>query len=408
MRFAPFPSASIAWAIVLAGVAAAPACSKEFSSSGEDVDAGVDANGAVSVDASSDSAMASDVTVDAMRDATVIDASVNDASVNDASVNDASVNDAIAVDAREDAKIDANSAPDAVTCSTDLQTDMANCGQCSHSCLGGACAAGECRPFALATGIDEPNGLTIDSQFGYFTSGAANISKVSLTTPGTPTVIASQTFFANAGEIVQTIGIDETATYIAWGTTNTATDIYGISLNASGTPFIIAADAFPFSKVRVAVGEVYWSISGEEYIEACPFTTNCTAPLEYLASDTVNDVAISDFIVSDGEIFATLYDSFDKMGKVTRMEVGDTNSLAILFTYPSKPFGAVAVDATNVYFVDTDGDQLLACPRTGCAMAGTVPNVVATNQNNIHAIAVDNNALYWTAYGTGQVMKLAK
>jgi hypothetical protein len=44
--------------------------------------------------------------------------------------------------------LDANS--DAAAC-TDVQSDPHNCGACGHDCLGGACQAGVCQPFTLAT-----------------------------------------------------------------------------------------------------------------------------------------------------------------------------------------------------------------------------------------------------------------
>lgn len=48
-----------------------------------------------------------------------------------------------------DAAIDAASDADA-SCG-DVQTDPKNCGSCGHDCLGGACQAGACRPFVMAS-----------------------------------------------------------------------------------------------------------------------------------------------------------------------------------------------------------------------------------------------------------------
>jgi hypothetical protein len=46
-------------------------------------------------------------------------------------------------------------------CTGDLNTDRDNCGKCGHSCLGGTCAAGQCQPVALATGMPSLMGVVV-------------------------------------------------------------------------------------------------------------------------------------------------------------------------------------------------------------------------------------------------------
>jgi hypothetical protein len=70
--------------------------------------------------------------------------------------------------------------------------------------------------------------------------------------------------------------------------------------------------------------------------------------------------------------------------------------------------GAIAVDATNVYWVN-DGatGTVKTCPASGCAGS---PKTIASMQDHPRAIAVDGTNVYWANYGSttndGTVMKV--
>src|SRR5688572_4868466 len=72
------------------------------------------------------------------------------------------------VDARSPSDASADATADAATCTADLKTSSEHCGKCGHSCGAGACSAGTCQPFAVATGFTEvvaidmsPSGIVI-------------------------------------------------------------------------------------------------------------------------------------------------------------------------------------------------------------------------------------------------------
>lgn len=48
--------------------------------------------------------------------------------------------------------------PDGGACG-DTASDAHHCGRCDHDCLGGACVAGKCQTFVLASGLDQPLGI---------------------------------------------------------------------------------------------------------------------------------------------------------------------------------------------------------------------------------------------------------
>lgn len=63
-----------------------------------------------------------------------------------------------------------------VACDANAATDPENCGRCGHSCLGGACVAGECQTFVLAS-ADEPRGLAFVGKQVFFseTNGSGSL-----------------------------------------------------------------------------------------------------------------------------------------------------------------------------------------------------------------------------------------
>jgi hypothetical protein len=61
----------------------------------------------------------------------------------------------------------------------------------------------------------------------------------------------------------------------------------------------------------------------------------------------------------------------------------------------------IAIDGSYVYW--TDADSVARAPRGGGA-----PATLASNLNGPKQIAVDALAVYWTSFGDGTVMKLAK
>src|SRR3990172_1836857 len=95
-----------------------------------------------------------------------------------------------------DGALDGEAGP--CTPSPSFATDPRNCGSCGHDCLGGACTAGACEPFALVTfaggGSDGPYGLFVAGADIYVTlrdSGKLVTCKRTGATCGTPSTLRS-------------------------------------------------------------------------------------------------------------------------------------------------------------------------------------------------------------------------
>jgi len=69
---------------------------------------------------------------------------------------------------------------DSATCDADLTGDRKNCGACGHDCMAGACAAGKCQPFVLATGQTTPSSLVIEQDVAYWTTGDGTVQSCPL------------------------------------------------------------------------------------------------------------------------------------------------------------------------------------------------------------------------------------
>ena len=92
------------------------------------------------------------------------------------------------------------------------------------------------------------------------------------------------------------------------------------------------------------------------------------------------------------------YTGVGSIGRTAR----DNSSNTVLANNLNNPMG-IAVDGTNVYWVDEGAGTVMSVP-----LAGGAPKTLASGQNKPWAIAVDATGIYWTNNGDGTVRVLAK
>lgn len=279
----------------------------------------------------------------------------------------------------------------------DLQDDPTNCGSCNHSCQGGACQAGACQPTVLAS--VPATDLVIDATNAYFL-GVNSVQEMPL-----------------AGGPVATLASEQ---YTAWGLavgvgrvywTNAGSsaegnlgDVLSVSIDAGAPATLASGLVRPFG-ITVGSSGVYWVTQGSWTAVngmGSVYRTTSDGGTATLASqlDTPWRVTV--------DAMNVYWTSNPGGGTVMRMPLqGGTPT-----TIASGPTGlwAIAVDATNVYWTDSgcplDMDVCNGCPGRVMAapIAGGQPHVIAAEQCNPVAIAVDTDGLYWANSGAGEAV----
>ena len=215
-----------------------------------------------------------------------------------------------------------------------LQTDPGNCGTCGHDCLGGACVAGACQPFALASNQQDPYDLAIDG---------TNVYWVDNTSTGT----------VNACALT---GCNNTPTVLATGQNGPT----GITVGGSVAYW-----------VNIGVG-----VNGGSVMSCA--TTGCANQPTPLATNLNSPTAIA--VATDGNAYWT--------GSSGTMKCAIASCTPAAFG----PGGSdIVVDGTNAYWTATGGP--VRCALGGC---GGTPTAISTGQLSPWAMAVDGNNVYWT------------
>lgn len=334
---------------------------------------------------------------------------------------------------------DAKSAP--TECNTDLSSDRDNCGACGHSCLGGACEGGRCRPMRLAHGQYKPTGVAVEpgsdgyvfwTCYGLGTSGAvrrtgkdgqSGITDIDLGARRDPHYRPFDVLLRNGRVYWTSVNNNDGAFGRVYWATRDATDLGSTSVAWNG-PWGLAADTFgvfftnrwdknvvvrfafgttPQTVVQISElppdygafgitadtgkdGFVYYGDSYGVYRvskDGGTPTTVSSLPGGILASDA-NYV----FFVNDSGIYR-----FPKSSPTQVMQIGTDNL---------SPIRGIAVDDGTLYV--TANDKLMRMKIDG----SDLELLYASKDSYLYNIAVDRSAIYFTAQNDGDVLRLAK
>jgi hypothetical protein len=266
-----------------------------------------------------------------------------------------------------------------------LQTDPANCGSCGHGCLGGTCSAAACQPVVLASQEQSPTDIAVDGTNAYWVDLAGGTVKACALggCGGNPTVLAS-----GQG---QPIAVAVSAGNVYW-VNNVAPD------GGAGSVMQCATTGCGSAPVPLAVGQttpLAIAVTGTTAIWTGPAgtfrcTTSSCAPssLGPPGSDVAADGTNAYWTVAAGPV---------------RCALGGCGGAPTAFTGTTQLGAwAIAFDTKNVYWTDTSGASVNACPLGGCTGSALLSSATVPND-----VAVDATDVYWVELTTGNVMKCA-
>jgi hypothetical protein len=305
--------------------------------------------------------------------------------------NDAGPTDATIVDAQPEADVAELKAAtcDRTTCGSgcvDTTTDGQNCGACGHSCLGGACTAGVCKPVKLASnGTSGAQVLAIDSTYVYF-SAPKEIARVAKSGGAVEQVVpttSAATSMAINGGVIYWVG---------------QSSLYSAPVAGASAPTFLYASISPLS-IAVDANNVYWGEHGGSVHQA---PKNGAGPVLTLAS---NLVAPSCVLVDATSVYWVNDDV--PIAGVFRATIGVANSGALLPGVDTNglfdPHSLVLDDSGRLWFTSTvagaeDGGTLHIAPIDGGPE--TIVGPVLWDEN----AARNSGAIYYSTNSTGQVL----
>jgi len=280
-----------------------------------------------------------------------------------------------------------------------VSTSPAHCGACGHSCLGGACVAGKCQPFQLAS-ASFPSGLAVDATHVYFTfPSVPAIQRVQRDGKCTPVAPCPQDF-AGSGVGDPLLKIRGPSAIVSDGVnvwwTNQA--IGNIGRRAAALPpgpiinFGPAVSTLP-GYLALAGGKIWWTTG---FANTDPSAHVRKADLDGSNVTTVASYASpATTFYGEGGIAADathVYWASEKSG-MFRAALGDApcveGTSCAQFGSASGPFG-VAVDATFVYWTEPGSGTVKRAPKGGGQSIA-----IAVNQAKPRAIAVLGTFVYW-------------
>jgi hypothetical protein len=334
----------------------------------------------------------------------------------------------------------------------DVQTDKEHCGQCSHSCQGGACVSGKCQPVVVATNLDSTTSIFgVDGQYVYYQDNsngsqgdlaydARRISKTA--SNGSGTLLYAGTYMDNMHGVVGTsllmrsgypsyscsitsttscagtrAPLDTVSSYaklVPWRTHSPSTFAYseiGPDLEIGWiSPTTGLLDTF--TEVAGADVPYYWGMmaSGEAVYWIRALTSDVSLFVSKLSSAATKmplagGLARTMDIVDANPHSVLLWNTTTSGQALYRVPVQGAVSPALLTSVVPPPGSPMATeDATAVYWFDGDG-ILNRCVASSCSSTKT-PLVSALQPTG--GLFQDATTLYWLNTNPYSIVRLAK
>jgi hypothetical protein len=261
------------------------------------------------------------------------------------------------------------------------KSDPANCGRCGKSCLGGACADGACRPYAIAAKLTEyPIAIAVDATDVYWITNVGSI----VTCPIGGCIVPKPVLTGQGS--LSSIAIDDASVYFTVFGTAAGSYKDGAVVRVAktgGAPTTLAQNQAKPGGIQTDATNVYWTESDNPgAIDRCA-KTGCNLAPTALASGATQPSGTS----MDG---SSLYWGDQLSGRLMKVDK-NAGPPTPLTSYQGTILGT-AVDATNVYFAQFDKAGRIV--RT--SKDGTSTVVLAEPETYSESVAVDDERVYWT------------
>jgi hypothetical protein len=305
------------------------------------------------------------------------------------------------------------------SCDASLGADPHNCGRCEHDCLGGGCTKGTCDPVLIYTG-NTPSSIVVD--------GSTLFVTVLTYDPNDGYV-----FRCNAENCQTDNTLLATAQRDPWFAVQQGADLYWADysgLDATTEPGIVAGcpergcpDSGPLVYSPDGGGVDAGTDGGEGVV-----VTGLTADLTYIYWAAVQNGTGAIFRCVPSECAGTLAKLIETadsvpyalavdatnlywinvgLDQVVRCELPCSGSsvivadIALAGVFVS--FSGLAVYGGNLYWTEgvVDGGGVYSCPTTGCAHR---PTQIAGAQADAIFLAADDSGLYWANIAGGTIM----
>lgn len=286
-------------------------------------------------------------------------------------------------------------------CEATVASDPKNCGACGHDCLGGACNASVCQPIAIQSLAGQPGGVAVDDSgvyFGLNPLGGSTSEVVRVAKDGS----GAQPLIVNRSN-VSAVAIDDTFVY--WIEVNGA--VNGRILKApkdgsSSVPQTVATGLAVTASAQLVIQSpnAIWSAFGVDDgsgtgtlvgggVYSCALT-GCGATPQVIGSfEGVSGVAVSPPSVFFGRDGGTF-------------DCPLTGCLAAPVQVPGATAAAVQLASDSAAITWTTSTEVVRY-----AVSGNTVTTLATGLTDLHAVVTDATNVYFTSVSGGSVYSCA-
>jgi hypothetical protein len=315
-----------------------------------------------------------------------------------------------------------------VACNADVKTDPESCGYCGHSCMGGECQNGACKPVQVVTadmsGVLQLGAEGNDLFWRLDVTTDAGSPRPMLTCPAVGCT-APRRLFEN-DRIVDRFALSSTGVYAS---------AHGLNLAEAGAEIIRCVPTSCGQGTRITAlehanamtlegNELYWIDDYTYEVRRCQ-ADNCAATSSILAT---GQQAAQRIVASGQRLFWTtnlgtqakaepsklhvltigegVPRTFEPLVEVSSIAIrgehlfySGANALMRLEGSTAKKVGgdarpgSIATDETHVYWTGDGTGSIFRCPLHGCVRE---PEVVVASQPDIKGLIIHQGMVYFT------------